>query len=916
MLCGRDPERARIGELLDGARRSHSGVLVLRGEPGVGKSALLALARDEVPGMRVLSSEGIESETELPFAALHQLVRPILGDLDVLPAPQAGALRSALGLTASAGADRFLVSLAVLSLLAEAAERQPVLCLVDDAQWLDDASTDALVFAARRLEAEGIAMLFAAREGELRRFEAPGLPSLQLGGLDPASAGQLLDQSVGGSLPAGVRDRLIDETGGSPLALVELSTALSAAQLSGEEPLPSPLPISTGVERAYLARVRQLPEPTQAVLLVAATDDTGALTTVLPAAAQLGVASEALDAAEESGLLRVREGRIEFRHPLVRSALYHSAPLSRRQAVHRALAETLDGPAEADRRAWHRAAASIEPDPSVVDELRAAADRARRRSGFGTASVALERAAALASRDDERARLLIAAGEDAWLAGQGARARLLLERARRLTEEPIERADIERSLGLIELTHGVPADACRLLLGAARSVAQLDDERALDLLNLASLGATFAGEREALIAIARLAASLAVEDNFGYHTIQQLLVGLGAHVEGDFANAAPMLRAALALDQPPSQAARLAPSVSLVSAERATIFLGDDQANLESGYAAASAARADGLLGRLTLILPRLGYGELWAGHWESASANAREGLQLARDLDQPLLIAHQLVLLALIAAHRGEEDECRALAREGTELASAAGVTLVADLASWALALLELGLGRVDDAYHRAGEISTNVVVCWAGLDRIEAAIRAGERATAREWLSTFEAWAEGCEVGWARAVSSHCRGLLCEEDDETEGFFKEAVARHAEASRPFEGARTRLAYGEFLRRTRRRVDAREHLAAAHDAFETLNASVWAERARVELRASGRTARRREPSTRDQLTSQESQIAGFVAEGLSTREVAARLFLSPRTIEFHLRNVYRKLDLTSRAQLAALELDALGPRG
>jgi DNA-binding CsgD family transcriptional regulator len=908
VIYGRDLERSRIGELLDGARASRSAVLILLGEAGVGKSALLDDAREQAEGMRVLTASGVESEAHLPFAALHQVVRPVLGLVDNLPQPQAAALRGALGLSEGGGDDRFLT----LSLLAETAERQPLLCLVDDAHWLDEASADALVFAARRLEAEGIVMLFAAREGENRRFEEPGLPELRVGGLDPAAAGALVDDAAGVALSPEIRDRLLAETAGNPLALLELSSALSEAQLSGAEPLLAPIPVSARVERAFLERVRRLPEETQTLLLVAAADDTGELATVLQAAAQLGAGAEALDAAEQAGLAQVRETQLELRHPLVRSAVYQGAPLSRRQAVHRAPASTLAGEAEADRRAWHRAAASVEPDPSVVEELEQAAERARRRSAFAAASLAFERAAALTAQEHEQVRQLTAAAENAWLAGRLDRARTLLERARPLATEPIEQADIDRSLGLLEMTHGVPSDACQLLVRAATEVAQIDAKRALDLLNLASIGAIYAGDRKAFVAIAALARDLVVEDTPLARKLVQLLVGLGAHAEGDFASAAPRIRSALALEETreDDDDAVAAQPVSLFFAGRAAVHLGDDQAVYRSTHTAAARARAEGALGLLTHILPRLGHGELWMGRWAPASASAREGLQLARELRQPHLVAHQLALLAMIAAHRGEETECRSLAAEGSELASAYGLVLVADFAHWALALLELGLGQAEDAFRHAREISTTLAVFWAGLDRIEAAIRAGEQETASAWFAPFERWAESSGATWARAVLLHCRALRSEAESEAERLFLAALEAHEQASRPFERARSELAFGEFLRRTRRRVEAREHLRSALDAFERLGATLWAERARQELRASGQTARKREPSTRGDLTAQELQIARFVAQGLSNRDVAAQLFLSPRTIDFHLRNVFRKLGLSSRTQLARLDLD------
>jgi DNA-binding NarL/FixJ family response regulator len=806
--------------------------------------------------------------------------------------------------------DRFLVSLAALTLLAEAAERQPLLCLIDDAQWLDDASSDTLLFVARRLEVEGIVMLFAAREGEVRRFEAPGLPELRLAGLEPAAAGALIDRHAGAALSSDVRERLVAETGGNPLALLELSSSLSEAQLSGAEAVLAPIPVSARVERAFLARVDRLPEETQTLLLVAAADDSGELATVLRAAAHLGAAAEALDGAEQAGLAHVRGTRLELRHPLVRSAVYQAAPLSRRQAAHRALASVLDGEVEADRRAWHRAAASVEPDPSVGEELEQAAERARRRSGFAAASLAFERAAALTADKEHRTRRLTAAAENAWLAGRVERALMLLEAARTLVSEPIQRADIDRFLGLIEMTRGVPADACQLLLRAATEVAPSDGERALHLLNIAGLAAAYAGDRDAAVAIAELARGLPAEETPFVRMLAQLLVGLGAHAEGDFAGAAPRLRAALELAEELDGDAASEEPVALLFAGRAALYLGDDQAAYRTHREAAARARASGALSIVTQILPRLATAEIWAGRWPSAAANAREGVQLAREIGQHDLVAQQLVLLALIAAVRGSEDECRSLAAESRELASARGLGIVAELAHWALAVLELGLGRAEEALRRCREISTTLVVFWGGLDRIEAAIRAGEWETARAWLDVFESWAKSSTAAWARAVVLHCRALLSDDESETERLFLAALDAHAEASRPFEHARSELAYGVFLRRVRRRVEAREQLRAALDGFETLGATLWAERARVELRASGQTARKRDSSTRDELTSQELQIARFVAEGLTNREVAAQLFLSPRTIDFHLRNVFKKLGISSRTALARLDLD------
>ena len=910
MLYGRDLERSRIAELLERARASVSGVLVISGEPGVGKSALLKDAREQAGDMLVLSGAGVESETHLPFAALHQIVRPVLGQLDRLPAPQASALRGGLGLEGGGGNDRFLVSLAALSLLAEAAESRPLLCLVDDAHWLDDASADALVFVARRLAAEGIVMLFAARDGEARRFDAPGLPELRLGGLDPEAARTLIERDTATVVSPEIRDRFIAETGGNPLALLELPSALNEAQLSGAEPVLAPIPVGARVERAFLARVRRLPEQTQTLLLVAAAEDSGELATVLRAAARLGAPAEALDSAEQAGLATARGARLELRHPLVRSAVYQAAPLSKRQAAHHALAEVLAAEGDADRKAWHRAVASVEPDPEVVEELEQAAQRARRRSGFAAASLAFERAAALSADDDLRARRLTLAAENAWLAGRVERAHVLLEGARPLVSDPIQRADIEANAGLIEMTRGVPAEASRLLLRAARDVGPIDADRALQLLNGASLAAAYAGDDDAMLGIASVARSLAVDEDPLRRMLAQLLIGIGAHTAGDFADAARRLRDAGELAERLDDAKAADQPMAPLFAGRVAIFLGDDDGAYRTHQEAAARTRASGALSVLAQILTRLTVSEIWAGRLPTAEATATEGLELARQTGSHDIAAQDLALLAVVAAMRGSEDECRSLVSESRDLAAARGLGVVAAFADWAMVLLELGLGRADEALWRGREIRSTVVFCWSALDRIEAASRVGKRDIARAWLDPFARWAESSAAPWARAVVLHCRALLADDRSEADGLFLSALQAHARAARPFERARSELAYGEFLRRDRRRVEAREHLRTALDAFERLGATLWAERARVELRASGQTARKRDPSTRDELTAQELQIARFVSEGLANREVAAQLFLSPRTIDFHLRNIFRKLGITSRTALARLDLD------
>ena len=524
------------------------------------------------------------------------------------------------------------------------------------------------------------------------------MPELALGGLDPQAAAALIGRRANVALSPEARQRLVAATGGNPLALLELPEVLSEAQLAGAEPLLAPLPVGERIERAFLARVHQLPEDTQTLLLVAAAEDSGDLATVLSAAAQLGVASQALDAAEREGLARVRGDQLEFHHPLVRSAVYHSAPLSRRHIAHRALASVLNGESEADRRAWHHAAATVGPDPAVVKELDQAARRARKRSGFAAASLAFERAAALTSNEGQRVNRMIAAAENAWLGGRVERAAMLLTQAQPLASEPTQRADIDLYLGLIEMMDGIPADACHLLFRAASAVAPLEGQRALQLLNLASVAATWADDGEAAVAIAQLAQGLAVDAPID-HMLVALLTGIGAHFEGDFAAAAPPLRLAVSLAERLDDDYTTEEPVALLFAGRAALYLGDDRDVYRIHHEAAVRARTAGLLVILTQILPQVGIAELWEGRWASASANLSEGLRIAREIGQHDLVAYQLVLLALIAAHRGDEDECRSLAGESLELSSARRFVFATESAHWALTVLELGLGRPEEA-------------------------------------------------------------------------------------------------------------------------------------------------------------------------------------------------------------------------
>lgn len=910
MLRGRDRERALIREILDDARHSRSRALVLHGEPGIGKSALLDAALCDATGMTVLRAHGVASEAQMPFAAADRLVRPLLRHMGALPPPQADALRFALGLAGGAGGSRFLVSLAVLSLLSDEAEEAPVLCLVDDAHWLDEASADVVAFVARRLGAEGIALLVASREAGA--FE-PGIPAHRVRGLDAAAAAALLDDHAPAPLPPEVRTRLLAGAHGNPLALLELPRALSGDELTGAEPLSEPLPVNARLEDAFLARSHRLPQPTQMLLVVAAADDGQDLATVLRAARELGIDPGALDAAEEAGLVSIRGHTVTFRHSLTRSAIYHGAPTSRRRAAHDALAAVHLDERDRDRRAWHRAASVIEPNADISSELEDTAERARQRGGLAAASRAYERAAELSPSGPSRGRLLLAAAHDAWFAGRLERTRLLVDRAAPMITTPQQRADLARWRGLLELTHGAPVDAAGGLMEAAEEVAGVDDDRALYLLSIASIAASYAKLDDRARAIAALAAAMG-PTKAPYTEMKESLLGLGAHTAGDFVTAAGHLRRSLSLSRRSAPAFELQPELEILSG-RAALFLGDDAAADELHRRVASRLRRDGALGVLTQALTRLGQSEVWAGRWSSAAALAEESVGLARTIGQHALQAHGLALGALVAALQGDEGRCLGLLAESEMEGRGRRLMHVAELGGWAQTVLALGQARTEEALQSARAVSGTLVRLWAGIDRVEAAARGGDRAAARAWLDELTRWAVAGGAPWARAIARHGDGLVAADPVDAEPAFADAIEAHQGADRPFELARARLALGELLRRGRRRVEARENLRAALDGFERLGSTAWAERARIELRASGETAARGDASSREHLTPQEVQIAQFVATGLTNRDVAAQLFLSPRTIDFHLRNVFRKLGVSSRTQLANIELGGSGPR-
>jgi DNA-binding CsgD family transcriptional regulator/tetratricopeptide (TPR) repeat protein len=901
MLYGRGEERALVDGLMAGARRGHSGVLVVRGEAGVGKSALLADAAERTRGTLVLRAAGAGSEVELAFAGVQQLLRPVLGRLGRLPAPQAAALRGAFGLV-DADVNRFLVELGVLSLLAEVAEERPLLCLVDNAQWLDRASADALRFVARRLQVERIVLLLAARDDDLRQFEAPDLPSLRLEGLDREAAGRLLQSRVG-TLAAAVRERLIAETKGNPLALLELPATLSSEQLSGSVPLPERLPLSARLQRAFLQQVRALPAATQTLLLVAAAEDAGELAAVLEAGRKLDVEPVALEPAERAGLVQVLGQELRFRHPLVRSGIYQGATFTTRQAAHRALVEVLADERHADRRAWHLAAATLGPDEQVAEALEASGGRARRRGGPAAAAAALERAAALTPEAAPRARRLVAAAEFLWEAGHTERATALLDRTEPSPADPAVRAHMAHVRGHIELACGIPATACTLLLEGAGPILETDPERATEMLVLATWAALAGNQLDRIVdeigpAIARLPG----QGDVRVRPVADSLFafGLGGPTTADVSRPIPREPATT---WPHPAFTWMWPM--LLAAEPVTA---------EQRYARLVATRrAAGTVGTLTVVLANLALAEVALGRWAEAIGNATEGLRLARETGQQATAGYFLVMLAAIAANQGRAEECRRLADEALALATTRRVAVVAAYAAWTLALLDLSEGRPAVALGRLRALhipqhptAHATIALLATGTMVEAAARADRLDGMEAYVARFERWAEWDRRSWTQVVAHRCRALVSQ--GEAERHFQAALATEGIDRLPQELARTELLYGEWLRRVRRRADARGHLRSALEAFERLDAVPWAERARSELRASGETARRRDPSTRQQLTPQELQVARLAVEGLSNREIATRLFVSRHTVGYHLHNVYAKLGIASRVDLRELD--------
>jgi DNA-binding CsgD family transcriptional regulator len=906
MLVGRDHELHVLDGLLEGARTGRSGVLAIVAEIGMGKSALLDTAALRAEGMTVLRARGIQSEARIPFAGLLELCRPVLGQLASIPPPQAAALEAALALRPPRRGDRFAIGAATLNLLASAAESAPLLLLVDDAHWIDGSTGDALLFASRRLLADPVAVIFAVRSGEPSLVDGSDLPIMSLPGLDGRAAAQLLAGAGPEPLTLAAVERLHRQTGGNPLALLEL--ARDSGRILDDGPLDTPIPVVTSVANAYIERCRSLPARTRAAVLLASASDTGDLSVLAKAGAGIGVDLEDLGAAEGAGLLTIGEATLEFRHPLVRSAIYADAGPEQRREAHRALAGAL-ADAQFDRRAWHLALAAFGPDDAACSALAQAGAHARDRSAYAVASPAFERAAHLASDDRTRTTLLQSAADAAWLGGLAGRAVGLLDEAAAVAP-PDAAIPIEHLRGHIATRRGPVSEARRILLEAGDRAAATDPDRSVVMLAEALNAAFYAGDpagmTDAAARVAAVAPRVASRRGQFFATIAQ---GMALVFGNEAGRGATLLRAAVGQVE---NSEEFADDPRLLSwAAMGPLWLRDTATSRDLIDRALEVARRQSAVGVLPFLLTHVAIDRAAGSQWSQAEATFHEGIDLARETEQRTDLAALLARLAWLEARQGREHECRAHAHEALELSGELGLGLCQLWALAALGDLELGLGHTEGAVDRL--VARGRLLQERGIgdpdlspapELAEAYLRLGDRDRAAQ--SAAAALADASRKGQPWALARACRAMGTVAPDEgMDRHFRDALAHHDRTPDLFEAARTRLLYGARLRRSRQRTAAREHLRAAIDDFDRLGAEVWGDAARVELAATGEKARQRNPGTLNQLTPQELQIAMLLAGGATTREAAMTLFLSPKTIEYHLRSVYRKLDISSRAELA-----------
>jgi len=905
MLLGRDVELQAVDQALAAARLGKSSRLLIRGEPGIGKTALLDHAVEKAGSMRVLTARGVEFEADVPFAGLHDLLHPTLGLLGRLPPIHASALRSSLGLGPRIESDRLIIGAAVLGLISAYAEDAPLLITVDDAQWLDRASSEAIGFAARRLVADPVAILIAVREGEESPLLAAGLQDITLGGLDQTSATALLEKAADGKVPADAARRMLEATGGNPLALLEFGRDVHRRPSSQHHDLP----VATSVERAYLRRADGLSVGARNVLLLMAASGMADLGLVRRGATALGLEPFDVESAEGArGLVVERGGTVEFVHPLARAAIYHAASPTDRRAAHRALADAMTDPNDSDRKAWHLAAAAHGWDSTAAAALEAAARRARESTGYAAAASAWKESARLTEPLELRATRLFNAAESAWLSGQAEEAIESLDAARALAQGLELRVDVDTLNGLIAVRRGAVAEGHRLLLGAAEAIQPVDRLKAIRILSDAVISSMGAGPAN-LHAIARKGLDLLRTDDPPEFAIPAHVAFGSSAVLADPGSGGPQhLQESARLFErvPPNNADPLL----LMCAAIIGLFLRDTDAGRVLLDRALTLARDHAPTAALPAILSLLGRDAAATDRWALARAQYEESVRVARETTQIRWVAGSSAGLAWLDALEGREDECRAHATEAAALADQYELAFYKAWSMIALGQIELGLGRAEPALERFTEceefldsVSINDPDLLPTPDIVDALVRLGRMEEARAAADRYERGAKLKGLPFALARAARAQALVA--DDAAYGEQFEAALRHHDATPDvFERARTQLYYGERLRRRRKRVDARNQLRSALKVFDQLGAAPWAERALAELEASGETARVRDDSHRQQLTPQELQVALTLAEGATTREAAARLYLSPKTVEYHLRHVYDKLEVRSRDEL------------
>jgi DNA-binding CsgD family transcriptional regulator len=902
-LRDRRSECDALGRLLGAVHEGRSGVLVLRGEAGIGKTALLDHTVETASGCRVARVAGVESEMELAFAGVHQLCGQMLHRLDHLPGPQRDALSFAFGLTAGAAPDRLLVGLAVLSLLADVAEGQPLLCVVEDAQWLDQASAQVLAVAARRLQEESVVMLFAIREPSAAP-EFEDLPELRIEGLPDRDARELLQAVTPGSLDARVCERIVAETRGNPLALLELPHGLEPAELAAGFGLPGPPPVPHRIEESFTRRVEQLPAATRLVLLAAAAEPTGERQLLWRAAALLGIGVDAVAPAEADGLLELGV-RIAFRHPLVRSAVYRAASPDQRRSVHRALADAIDPDLDPERRTWHRAHAAPDPDEEVADELERAAERARGRGSLVAAAAFLERAVALtpdAGRRTERALSAAHAHLDAG--SPGAAAGLLDATDVGLLDE-LHHAQLERMRARIAFVTGRGRDAPPLLLKAARRLEPLDVRLARETYLEALEAVTFAGSLASVGGVLEVveAARAAPRAPEPPQPSDLLLDGLAALLTQGYAAAVPTLKRALSAHRDSEDLRWLGLAV------RIAWQLWDHEAGLTLATRAVQCARDTGALSLLPINLTLLAGATVMTGDFAAAAALFDEKASITTATGSPPIYLAEVYL----AGWRGLEADHAGIAEEMLEYAEARGEGWAITIVEYSTAILHNGLGNHGAALAAAQRAcapgDTNN---WALPELVEAAARSGRPELARPYLRQLSEVAQCSGTELALGLRA-CSLALVAESGDAEDLFREALDRMSRTRTTPHLARGHLLYGEWLRGQGRRLDAREQLRTAYEMFLSMGAEAFASRAARELLATGERASKPGVESGGRLTAQEAQIARLAQEGLSNPEIGVRLFLSPRTVEYHLRKVFTKLGIGSRTGLSQVDPRVLG---